>query len=49
VDDPATFRNILEALRVVDKDMPILFPAHPRTVQRITDHGLESLVSRLGQ
>jgi UDP-N-acetylglucosamine 2-epimerase (non-hydrolysing) len=49
VDDPATFRNILEALRVVDGDMPILFPAHPRTVQRITDHGLESLVSRLGR
>jgi UDP-N-acetylglucosamine 2-epimerase (non-hydrolysing) len=31
VDDRETLGNILEALEVIQRDMPVLFPAHPRT------------------
>jgi len=42
VDDPAKFRHILENLRIVAEDMPVVFPAHPRTARRIAEAGLES-------
>ncbi len=41
VDDPATFSRILDALEVVQKDMPILFPIHPRTRKNLAALGLE--------
>jgi UDP-N-acetylglucosamine 2-epimerase (non-hydrolysing) len=41
VDDPAKFRRILESLRIVAEDLPIVFPAHPRTARRIAEAGLE--------
>ena len=31
VDDPAAFGRILDALDVIQRDMPIVFPVHPRT------------------
>ena len=31
VDDPAAFGDILDALAEIQRDMPILFPIHPRT------------------
>ena len=31
VDDPVIFSRILTALEVISKDMPIVFPIHPRT------------------
>jgi UDP-N-acetylglucosamine 2-epimerase (non-hydrolysing) len=31
VDDPAVFGRLLEALEVVQRDLPIVFPIHPRT------------------
>jgi UDP-N-acetylglucosamine 2-epimerase (non-hydrolysing) len=31
VDDPIVFGRILEALEVIQNDMPIIFPIHPRT------------------
>lgn len=31
VDDPIVFLRILDALEIVQNDMPILFPIHPRT------------------
>lgn len=31
VDDPAVFGRLLDALEVVQKDLPIIFPIHPRT------------------
>ena len=42
VDDPGRFRVILENLRIVARDLPILFPAHPRTTRRIAEAGLEN-------
>jgi UDP-N-acetylglucosamine 2-epimerase (non-hydrolysing) len=31
VDNPQVFRQILDALEVIQKDMPMIFPIHPRT------------------
>jgi UDP-N-acetylglucosamine 2-epimerase (non-hydrolysing) len=40
VDDKGTFRGILEALREISEDLPILFPMHPRTKERVEKFGL---------
>jgi len=40
VDDPATFERILAALRPIAKELPIVFPVHPRTRARLTEFGL---------
>ena len=39
VDVPQVFSGILDALTVIQRDVPILFPAHPRTVKRIAEFG----------
>jgi UDP-N-acetylglucosamine 2-epimerase (non-hydrolysing) len=44
VDDPETLRGILEALRDVAARVPVLFPAHPRTVKMMRAHNLDTLV-----
>jgi UDP-N-acetylglucosamine 2-epimerase (non-hydrolysing) len=31
VDDPATFSGLLRAIEVVQRDLPVVFPVHPRT------------------
>jgi UDP-N-acetylglucosamine 2-epimerase (non-hydrolysing) len=41
VDDKATFQGILEALYEVSKDLPIVFPMHPRTRARLEEFGLD--------
>ena len=38
VDDAEVFEGILDALEVIQRDMPIIFPIHPRTL-----HNLKSL------
>jgi len=40
VDDPATLGGILDALAAVGERAPIVFPAHPRTMKRVDEHGL---------
>jgi UDP-N-acetylglucosamine 2-epimerase (non-hydrolysing) len=40
VDDPKVLGPILEALQQISKTMPVIFPIHPRTRQRIGDFGL---------
>jgi UDP-N-acetylglucosamine 2-epimerase (non-hydrolysing) len=42
VDDPVTLKGILESLLEVSRDLTVVFPAHPRTRQRIADFGLNS-------
>jgi UDP-N-acetylglucosamine 2-epimerase (non-hydrolysing) len=49
VDHPETLLGILEALRVVDQDMPIVFPAHPRTVQRLAEPSMKAAFEGLRQ
>ncbi len=42
VDDGATLKRILESLLEVNRDLAVVFPAHPRTRQRIADFGLNA-------
>jgi UDP-N-acetylglucosamine 2-epimerase (non-hydrolysing) len=37
VDDEEAFQGIIEALTEVSKQIPVIFPAHPRTFHRITE------------
>lgn len=46
VDDPAAFTGILDALAEIQQRIPIIFPAHPRTVKRVQELGL---AHRLGK
>lgn len=41
VDDSATLKGILESLLEVNRDLKVVFPAHPRTRQRIAQFGLD--------
>jgi len=47
VDDPDKLRVILTSLRSLTRSMPVVFPLHPRTRQRVTEFGLESLLEPL--
>lgn len=40
VDDLEVFTGILDALTQIARDVPVIFPVHPRTVGRITEYGL---------
>lgn len=40
VDDPATLTGLLDALAVVQRDLPLVFPAHPRTREKLRGFGL---------
>jgi len=42
VDDPGILRGLLEALDVVQHDMPVIFPVHPRTRNRLGEFDLIS-------
>jgi UDP-N-acetylglucosamine 2-epimerase (non-hydrolysing) len=47
VDDPATLHRILSALEVVQRQIPIVFPIHPRTRKQLEAFGLSSLVDAM--
>lgn len=49
VDDPIVFSRILDALEVIQNDLPIIFPIHPRTRGNLTAMGLEQRVGGLSQ
>jgi len=44
VDDPVTFKRILDALFIIQAKTRIIFPVHPRTRKMITDLGLGSYI-----
>jgi UDP-N-acetylglucosamine 2-epimerase (non-hydrolysing) len=46
VDDRATFTRILEALEQIGARVPIIFPAHPRTRERIEEFGFADRIKR---
>jgi len=45
VDNEEKFRDILQALEEIGREVPILYPIHPRARQRIQSFGLVSHVS----
>jgi len=47
VDDPETFSRILDALEVIQKELPILFPIHPRTRKNLSALGLKDRMDSL--
>jgi UDP-N-acetylglucosamine 2-epimerase (non-hydrolysing) len=40
VDNPRIFAQLLDALEVIQRDLPIVFPIHPRTRKSLTENGL---------
>jgi UDP-N-acetylglucosamine 2-epimerase (non-hydrolysing) len=42
VDDSVVLKGILESLLEVNRDLTVIFPAHPRTRKRIADFGLQA-------
>ena len=47
VDNPAVFGKILDALEIIQNDMPIIFPIHPRTRQNLTSFHLGKRLEKL--
>jgi len=47
VDGSATLKSILQSLVDVNRDLAVVFPAHPRTRQRIAEFGLKAEQLRL--
>ena len=47
VDDSVTLKGILESLLEVNRDLAVVFPAHPRTRQRIADFGFNARQLRI--
>lgn len=41
VDDEATLRDILGGLEEIGRELPVLFPAHPRTLARLEEWGID--------
>lgn len=44
VDNMDNFRKILAALEIIQQELPIVFPIHPRTRKMISEFGLEDYV-----
>jgi UDP-N-acetylglucosamine 2-epimerase (non-hydrolysing) len=40
VDDPAVLGDLLSAFEVIQREVPVVFPIHPRTRRRLEEHGL---------
>lgn len=47
VDDAARLSSLIEALRDIAVRLPIVFPAHPRTRQKLAEAGLQDLGGRI--
>ena len=47
VDDPATLGRILEAVEVIQRELPVIFPVHPRTRGNIQKMGLGDRVAAM--
>ncbi len=49
VDDGETFSRILNALENIQRDLPIIFPIHPRTRKMIVQFGFDRKVAEMEQ
>ena len=48
VDDVTTLRLLLQTIVDISRELPVLFPLHPRTRARIEQHGLAHLLTQHG-
>jgi UDP-N-acetylglucosamine 2-epimerase (non-hydrolysing) len=49
VDDPVVFSRILDALEIIQKDLPIIFPVHPRTRKNMATMNLQQRIDSLAR
>jgi UDP-N-acetylglucosamine 2-epimerase (non-hydrolysing) len=47
VDEPVTFKRILDALFIIQSKIKIIFPVHPRTRKMIKDLGLDLFIAEM--
>jgi UDP-N-acetylglucosamine 2-epimerase (non-hydrolysing) len=47
VDDPAVLARLLDAVDAVQRDMPVVFPVHPRTRKNLQAGGLADRLDRM--
>jgi UDP-N-acetylglucosamine 2-epimerase (non-hydrolysing) len=47
VDDKTVLEGILDAIEAIQRELPIIFPVHPRTKIRLQEFGLMSLIAGL--
>ncbi len=45
VDDPVALRQVIETFEDISQELPVLFPVHPRTCQRLQDLKLKSIAN----
>jgi UDP-N-acetylglucosamine 2-epimerase (non-hydrolysing) len=45
VDEQSALRRVLEALVVISRLVPVVFPVHPRTQRRLEDFGLDEVIA----
>jgi UDP-N-acetylglucosamine 2-epimerase (non-hydrolysing) len=48
VDEPAQLLRLVDALIEVQRDLPLVFPVHPRTAKRLAQNGLDTRLARAG-
>jgi len=48
VDDPVVLGRLLDALEVIQRDMPIIFPIHPRTRKNLAASAMGDRVAGMG-
>jgi UDP-N-acetylglucosamine 2-epimerase (non-hydrolysing) len=41
VDDRAVLTGLLDAIETIQRDLPVVFPAHPRTLKRFAEFGVD--------
>ncbi|MES2353877.1 MAG: UDP-N-acetylglucosamine 2-epimerase (non-hydrolyzing) [Pseudomonadota bacterium] len=46
VDDPQVLKPLLETIRTISNELPVLFPVHPRTKEKIERFGLMEIIDR---
>jgi UDP-N-acetylglucosamine 2-epimerase (non-hydrolysing) len=47
VDNPGVFSQLLDALEVIQRDLPVIFPIHPRTRNSLAKNGLAQRVAAM--
>jgi len=47
VDDPIVLRRLIDVFGKISQELPVIFPAHPRTQQNIEAFGLKRKISRM--
>jgi len=47
VDEPAVLQRILSAVRTIASRLPVVFPVHPRTRQRMRDFGVDGSLANV--